>query len=447
MESTVTKFANFIGKSTDISISNAAFHSAKLIVADCLGAIIGGMAEPEIRALAESEGANSKNLFQILSTAEKVNDETVSFLFGTAGTVLEMDEGHQFAKGHPGMHVFPALLAAARNSEISGEGFLRAFIIGYDVGARIGLASNLNPNMHPHGTWGGLGAAASLAALHNMDTQQANEYLNIVSSLTLATSRKTMLEGATVRNSYTGVSNKMAHVGLSLLKAGFSGESDGIKSIFDGVVSSRFDSKSAFELIGKRFEVSRNYFKLHACCRYNHAALDALWKIIEQHSEVKNINQIEKIEVQSYNLAAELKDQNPRNVLACKFSVPFAIATTLANLDSGVLSFTENMRTNKNIQNLCQKVTIVEDTNMTGKLPNLRPADVYIQMANGSTFKAQVTTNRGDWQDPYSEEELKQKFISLTTRLWSQKKALNVYSKSMKLEKIPLDDLINSIIN
>ena len=105
------------------------------------------------------------------------------------------------------------------------------------------------------------------------------------------------------------------------------------------------------------------------------------------------------------------------------------------------------MRTNKNIQNLCQKVTIVEDTTMTEKTPDLRPAVVQVLMENGSTFKAQVTTNRGDWQDPYSEEELKQKFISLTTRLWSQKKALNVYSKSIKLEKIPLDDLINSIIN
>ena len=444
MESVVKEFANFIEKSADIEIPNATLHSAKLIVADCLGAIVGGMAEPEIRMLAESKG---DNVFEILDGTKRVADETISFLFGTAGTVLEMDEGHQFAKGHPGMHIFPALLAAARNREFSGEEFLRAFIIGYDVGARIGLASNLNPNMHPHGTWGGLGAAAGLAVMNKMNAQEASEYLNIVSSLTLATSRKTMLEGATVRNSYTGVSNKMAHVGLMLLKAGFTGEQDGIKSIFGSVVSNKFDDKSAVELLGKRFEVSRNYFKLHACCRYNHAALDALWKIIEQHSEVKNINQIEKIEVQSYNLAAELKDQNPRNVLACKFSVPFAIATTLANLDSGVLSFTENMRTNKNIQNLCQKVTIVEDINMTGKLPNLRPADVYIQMANGSTFKAQVTTNRGDWQDPYSEEELKQKFISLTTRLWSQKKALNVYSKSMKLEKIPLDDLINSIIN
>jgi len=444
MESVVKKFANFIEKSADIEIPNATLHSAKLIVADCLGAIVGGMAEPEIRMLAESKG---DNVFEILDGTKRVADETISFLFGTAGTVLEMDEGHQFAKGHPGMHIFPALLAAARNREFSGEEFLRAFIIGYDVGARIGLASNLNTNMHPHGTWGGLGAAAGLAVMNKMNAQEASEYLNIVSSLTLATSRKTMLEGATVRNSYAGVSNKMAHVGLMLLKAGFTGEQDGIKSIFGSVVSNKFDDKSAVELLGKRFEVSRNYFKLHACCRYNHAALDALWKIIEQHSEVKNINQIEKIEVQSYNLAAELKDKNPRNVLACKFSVPFAIATTLANLDSGVLSFTENMRTNKNIQNLCQKVTIVEDTNMTGKLPNLRPADVYIQMANGSTFKAQVTTNRGDWQDPYSEEELKQKFISLTTRLWSQKKALNVYSKSMKLEKIPLDDLINSIIN
>ena len=444
MESVVKEFANFIEKSADIEIPNATLHSAKLIVADCLGAIVGGMAEPEIRMLAESKG---DNVFEILDETKKVTDETISFLFGMAGTVLEMDEGHQFAKGHPGMHIFPALLAAARNREFSGEEFLRAFIIGYDVGARIGLASNLNPNMHPHGTWGGLGAAAGLAVMNKMNAQEASEYLNIVSSLTLATSRKTMLEGATVRNSYTGVSNKMAHVGLMLLKAGFTGEQDGIKSIFGSVVSNKFDDKSAVELLGKRFEVSRNYFKLHACCRYNHAALDALWKIIEQHSEVKNINQIEKIEVQSYNLAAELKDKNPRNVLACKFSVPFAIATTLANLDSGVLSFTENMRTNKNIQNLCQKVTIVEDTNMTGKLPNLRPADVYIQMANGSTFKAQVTTNRGDWQDPYSEEELKQKFISLTTRLWSQEKAFNVYSKSMKLEKIPLDDLINSIIN
>ena len=52
MESVVKKFANFIEKSAGIEIPNATLHSAKLIVADCLGAIVGGMAEPEIRMLA-----------------------------------------------------------------------------------------------------------------------------------------------------------------------------------------------------------------------------------------------------------------------------------------------------------------------------------------------------------------------------------------------------------
>ena len=32
---------------------------------------------------------------------------------GTAGTWLEMDEGNQFCKGHPGMHTIPAALAFA----------------------------------------------------------------------------------------------------------------------------------------------------------------------------------------------------------------------------------------------------------------------------------------------------------------------------------------------
>ena len=103
MESTVTKFANFIEKSTDIEIPDSTLHSAKLIVADCLGAIVGGMAEPEIRMLAESKG---ENLFEILDNNKKATDESVSLLFGTAGTVLEMDEGHQFAKGHPGMQTY-----------------------------------------------------------------------------------------------------------------------------------------------------------------------------------------------------------------------------------------------------------------------------------------------------------------------------------------------------
>ena len=427
-------FSAFISQTRFEDIPADAVSRAKLIIADCVGAIVGGSAEPELLAFTSS--IKSSGTARILGSSNLTDQQTASLINGTAGTVLEMDEGHQFARGHPGMHVFPALLAATEGTTeaVSGQDFLTAFIVGYEIAARIGLATSLNANMHPHGTWGVVGAAAALGALHKLDEVQLAQLLNIASSLTLATSRKTMLEGGTVRNAYTGVANQMGHLAYQLFMAGFTGERDGIGSVFGGVVSSNFDVEAALESIGIRFEVNRNYFKLHACCRYNHAALDALWILIEKHQELKNPDQIDHINVESYFLAAELNDQKPRNMLAARFSIPFAMATTLINRSSKVHSFTGNALNDPRILALAAKTSISENSLMSAQLPDLRPAEVRITMKDGRNFKAEVKTNRGDWQDPYSNAQLKEKYMSLATRRWSYKTSDNVHNNIISLE-------------
>lgn len=442
-------FADFIVKTKHSDIPREAIDAAKLILADSIAAMIGGMAEAEMQDFAKAmsdqsngshNGRYDRGHPSIYGLSRQADCATASLVNGAAGTVLEMDEGHQFAKGHPGMHVLPALLAlteqhSKNGKKISGQDFLRAFILGYDIAARTGLATQLNSTMHPHGTWGGIGAAAGLAALENLAAKDVINLINIASSLTLATSRKTMLEGGTVRNIYAGVSNQMAHLSLTLLRAGFSGEEDGISSVFGGVVSPKFDWDLACEDLGKRFEVCRNYFKLHACCRYNHAALDALWILMSRHPSLERINAIRQIKVESYHLAAELSDAKPRNVLASKFSIPFAMATTLYHRSSDVLSFTEDARQNGDIIALAQKVSVVEDPQMSAQLPNLRPARVTITMTDGTTLDAAVQTNRGDWQDPYQADELNKKYLSLTARLWSHQKAKQVHDLVMTLDQ------------
>ena len=430
-------FSAFIRQTNFDHIPTDTVSRAKLIIADCIGAIVGGSAEPEMLAFANSI-ASSGNA-RILGSSNFADPQIASLINGTAGTVLEMDEGHQFARGHPGMHVLPALLSASENAvdPVSGRDFLTAFIVGYDIAARIGLSTSLNPNMHPHGTWGVVGAAAALGALNKLNEIQLSEMINIASSLTLATSRKTMLEGGTVRNAYTGVANQMAHLAHGLLMAGFSGEKDGLRSVFDGVVSSFFDVEAALEKIGERFEVNRNYFKLHACCRYNHAALDAIWIMIEQHSELQCPKDIVRIDVESYFLAAELNNQKPRNALAARFSIPFAIATTLINRSSSVHSFTGSVLSNREILALAAKITVTENSDMSAKLPDLRPALVNITMRNGFIFSQEVETNRGDWQDPYDNAQLKDKFMSLTARRWNTKVSEAVYKNLMVLDELP----------
>jgi 2-methylcitrate dehydratase PrpD len=428
-------FSAFISQTGFGDIPAETVSRAKLIIADCVGAIVGGSAEPEILAFTSS--IKSSGTSRILGSLNLTDPQTASLVNGTAGTVLEMDEGHQFARGHPGMHIFPALLAATESTpkSVSGKDFLTAFIVGYDIAARIGLATSLNANMHPHGTWGVVGAAAALGALNRLNEVQLAELLNIASSLTLATSRKTMLEGGTVRNAYTGVANQMSHTAHQLLMAGFTGEQDGIGSVFGGVVSSGFDVEASLESIGTRFEVDRNYFKLHACCRYNHAALDALWILIDKHPELQYPKQIDRIHVESYFLAAELDDQKPRNTLAARFSIPFAIATTLINRSSKVHSFTGNALTDPATLALAAKTSISENSFMSAQLPDLRPAEVSITMKNGHNFKAGVKTNRGDWQDPYNNAQLKEKYMSLTARRWSHKTSDTVYNNIVSLDR------------
>ena len=425
------EFTSFIERTYYEAIPKSAVIRAKLIIADCVAAIVGGMAEPEMQKLLEIK--STIGLASILGTSTSADIMTASFLNGTAGTVLEMDEGSQFARGHPGMHVFPALFAAAQIKPISERNFLTAFIVGYDIAARIGIGTSLNTNMHPHGTWGGLGAAAALAYFYKLDRNKIKSLLNISSSLTLATSRKTMLEGGTVRNSYTGVANQMAHLSYQLLTSGFTGENDGISSVFGNVVSSQFNSEMACEALGERYEVERNYFKLHACCRYNHAALDALWMLVERHDRLDNIHQIESISVKSYFLAAELTERRPKNVLASKFSVPFALATTLVNRSSGVLSFTTESLENPDIISLAAKVRVIDEPSMSQKLPDFRPAEVTITFKDGTVLKETVETNKGDWQDPYNEEQLKTKFLDLTTRLWPSEKSALKYREILEL--------------
>lgn len=446
------KLAKFCAETTFSQLDFQVVERTKLIISDTIGAILGGIVEPEVREFLKFRaGQKSKDRkVKIIGLNKWAEQSDASLIHGIAGTTLEMDEGNQFAKGHPAIHVLPALVSVVQSrllpQNISGQEFLNAFVIGYDVGARIGLASQLNPHMHPHGTWGVIGAASAIGVLLKFGHREHMQLMNISSSLTTASSRKTMLQGGTVRNVYAGLSNQMAHLAIDLIQSGFTGEVDGIGSIFGNVVSENLNDNLLLEKLGQRFEVMRNYFKLHACCRFNHAALDCLHDLMRDHQELSNIEQISFIDVESYNLAAELNDPRPQNMLAAKFSVPFALATTLVNKNSQVLSFAGGALKNEKTMALSKKVSVKEISSMTEMLPEFRPAKVTIGMKSGKVFRHSVKTNKGDWQSPYSADELENKFHSLANRSLSQKKSKVLYDKLQNLERIAdMRELFQSI--
>ncbi|NNE88300.1 MAG: MmgE/PrpD family protein [Silicimonas sp.] len=413
-----------------------------LILADCIGAIVGGAAEPDVAALARRQSGSGPAL--LIGTTQTRAAGTAALLNGTAGTTLEMDEGNQFCKGHPGMHTVPAALAAAQ-AQTSGADLLAAVAIGYEVGARVGISTQLRPSMHPHGTWGAICAATAVARLKGADAAQMRHAISLSASLGLSTSRRTMLEGGTVRNVFAGVSGQMGVLAGDMIASGYTGDHDGVAQVFGHVVSDSFDDATFARDLGGRWEVNRNYFKMHSCCRYNHAALDALASL---QAKGLDHHHIESVQVETYSLAVELDDPAPVNVLAGKFSVPFAVATSLLNGSTGVDSFTMPNVTNPDILDLARRVSVTEDPSMTALLPDKRPARIIVTLKTGEVLEAETETNRGDWSDPYPPEEIRRKYLSLTTRLWREDAAKRVWDMGMDVATAQsLDPLMTEMAN
>ncbi len=400
------------------------------ILADSIAAIVGGSAEPELRALANT--FDSTGRATLIGLGRRASPDVAALVNGSAGTFLEMDEGNRFSRGHPAMHVLPAALALCQQRGSSAHDFLSALVVGYEVGSRIGAASWLRAAMHPHGTWGTVGAAASCARVAGLDPKAMRELINIGASMTTATSKQTMLEGGLVRNVYTGLSNRNGVLALQLAASGFTGENDGLRSLMGKIVSEQFDATELLRGLGDVWHLTQNYFKLHSCCRFNHGALDAIDQIAARGG-LPAPERIRAVRVTSYSYAAELCSQTPHNTLAAKFSVPFAVATRLVNGNSGLASFSWDAVRDPRVLALAGKVSVQEDPSMTRRLPLERPARVEIALLDGTTAAGEVGVNRGDDALPYSRAELRAKFMELTQRVWPNRHCAEVLDATLAL--------------
>lgn len=409
---------------------------SKYVIADSLAVIAAGAQEKEIDSLVESIDPSSgpATLMGLGRKADALNGALIN---GIAGTFLELDEGNQFARGHPAIHVVPAALAMAEEKKLSGRDLIVALVAGYEIGARIGIAAKIRMSMHPHGTWGTVGAAVAAGRLAGLGKTAMREIINVSSSLGLTTSRQTMLQGGTVRNVYSGVSNHFGLLALKLVGSGFTGEADGLTTVYGSVISEVFDHEAMVEELGSRFEISRNYFKRHACCRYNHSALDAMEEIASRfEGGLIPAREVQRVEIETYSLAAQLCDQSPGNMLAAKFSIPFAVATYLVHGDTGVECFRSDKVGHPEIQALAKIVDVREDSGLTAMMPERRPSRVTVTMKDGSTQTAETFLNKGDFEAPYSASELEGKYFNLAEPVWGCKTAEALHTDLMRLEEV-----------
>jgi hypothetical protein len=73
---------------------------------------------------------------------------------------------------------------------------------------------------------------------------------------------------------------------------------------------------------------------------------------------------------------------------------------------------------------------------MSARLPNERPATVTLYLKDGSSRTGQAGVNRGDDASPYTREELREKFMNLTSRIWATAHCETMLQATLDLAKL-----------
>jgi 2-methylcitrate dehydratase PrpD len=392
---------------------------AALVLLDTVGVSLRGSTTPHVvdaaGALTRLWGGTQPEGATTFSTADRRPPAVAAYLNAAGGTTLELDEGNQ-RSAHPGIHTVPPALAVAESVSASGEELFGALVAGYEVGARLGdVIRPMRDGLHPHGGWAPVSGAVAAGRLLGLDERAMAAAVRMAVTPFVVGHWDAALTGATVRDVYTGACCHHGITAAGLADAGLTGVEGAVEECLLPYTAARPVTPALlapFETLGERYYLADSYVKQHAACRYAHAPLDALDRI-RQRTTVDPAD-VERITVETFELGCRLDSTRPGNVLAAKFSTPYALAASLITGESGVDAFTETLVADDRIRSLAERVDVAADEAFEARSADGEwGARLTIDLADGTTLTETVRDARGGGDSPYTREEVLAKFDRL----------------------------------
>jgi len=225
-----------------------------------------------------------------------------------------------------------------------------------------------------------------------------------------------------------GAWNKRLHPGLAarrgvesttLAAAGVVGAADSIDGEYGFLTGYTDDPNlAAFDRLESRDALAETGRKPYPCCRYLHAAIDALQAIAPE----VDADAVEAIDIAIPSPGIRLTGdpieakRRPTSFVDCQFSAPFAAALTLTTGSAGAEPFLRAVGRfeeppywdDPDLQRLMDATNVSTDETIEQRFPEEWGADVTVT-AGGETYERTVSTPLGEPETPMSAAESRAK--------------------------------------
>jgi 2-methylcitrate dehydratase PrpD len=441
----IEDLARFVAETALEQVPADVQRYAKLVALDTIGVILAGSTRPEVRELRHRLTATAGTGATLLAAGWPAADpRTAALLNGIAGRAIELGEGHRYVSYQGSMQILPGVLSVGEATRAPGRDMLTALILGYDAGARLGAAMKIRPLAHQNGQAAMLGAAAAGSRLRGLNAADTSRAMRIAATMVLTPSYNSAVGGATALNVAGGMSGFALGFAPDLALAGFTAQDNAIEESLGNLVGDGFDPTRLLEGLGTRWEITRNWLRLRACCNPIYAALDALEETVAVLGA--KAEDVERVDVATFKFASVMRHPDPPNYFASKYSLPHVAACVLARGGSGFDEVDDSALADPAIAALRHRVHIAEDPAMNPSVPAMKPARVTLTLKDGRQATRSCDSPRGDCLDPYDPAEIRQKFRGLAGRALTAQGLDEVEGAVDRLEEWPSGAVLTDLL-
>ena len=412
----VQKIGAYAANRTFDDLCDLTITRARQVTLDTLGTMLGGYQTPLGQLAADyAASMGTGDAATLVGDGRGSDIESAALANAVMGKFLGMDDSHSTG-GHVASQLVPAALALGENLSLTGEQYITALAVGYDVMDLIQPVVSdwqRERGLDHKGQAGTLAAAATAAVAMNLNAEQCAHAIALAMDMACGTEQyvwdagacdtKDLLAGYGARNGIQAA--KMAQFGFRGPPGALDGEYGYFHAFgpgWDEGIMQRLDTGA----------LARTGFKPHAGCRHVHSCVDATHDLLSRSQP--DLNAIQSIEVDSY-LDAITPDfrvnYTPQNVGQAGFSLPVTVSIILTrgswfrdDIDAYDTPEAKRLR---------GLVKVGLDEAIQAEHPGKNGCEVRIKTKDGTQYMGRVEYAKGEPQNMLTEAEFEAKFRAL----------------------------------
>jgi len=413
-------------------------HQAKRCLLDALGCAIGAWDAPG-RPILEAVindmgGASEATLFGSGRMTSVLN----ATLFNSF--LVRFLDYNDFGGGGHNSDAISGLIAVAEKEKTSGTNFLTSLVISYELGARVleSFTGSVFTNNWCIDARGGISMPPALGKLMNLNQDEIANAIGLCTShsLPLNILDANREENTMAKNLRFGWVVYDAILSCLLSKKGFTGPvrvAEGDSGFCQITMRGEVDLERMVDFSGWRILNVRHKSMCANGTTQGHVS--ATLEIVNDNDlKAEDIASVRiRCSLREFQHTATLEKKYPRNAETADHSAFYMNAVAIKDRKISPRAFEPEKFTDPIILELIDKITIEADTN----LPQTGPVGISeIITKDGRRFEKRVNNVHGMGNDPLTDQELEDKFISMAIKFMKEDQITQIFDTVWHIEKM-----------